>query len=321
MVLPQASSNAYLAQQRLIVTTLALVRREWAGMGTDFDASWAKIGPRVTVLTASAQLGAARAGAASVPAVLAELSQSVSPLGEVDPRAFAGIASDGRALDSLLSEVVIATKVAKQTTVSEGQGMSVAYSRVSDVEALAVGGRWLDLAVHTAVADASRGAAGVAITTRPGIGWVRMVSPPSCPRCAPLAGKFFKWNEGFKRHPRCDCTHVATGEKFASGLTADPRSDQITGLTEGDRKALAEGADVNQVLNAHRAYQGGMTTAEGVSRRGVFGGYVRGADGSVTRRAKGTANPQRLTPNGIYRLAQDDREWAVKMLKQFGYFL
>jgi hypothetical protein len=64
-----------------------------------------------------------------------------------------------------------------------------------------------------------------------------------------------------------------------------------------------------------------MTTAEGVSRRGVFGGYVRGSDGSVTRRAKGTANPQRLTPNGIYRLARDDREWAVKMLKQFGYFL
>jgi hypothetical protein len=51
----------------------------------------------------------------------------------------------------------------------------------------------------------------------------------------------------------------------------------------------------------------------------VFGGYIRSSDGSITRRAKGTANPQRLTPNGIYRLAKDDREWAVKMLKQFGY--
>jgi hypothetical protein len=102
-------------------------------------------------------------------------------------------------------------------------------------------------------------------------------------------------------------------------LTVDPQPDQITGLTVGDRKAIDEGADMNQVLNAHRGLQGGMETAEGTSRQGVFGGYIRSSDGSITRRAKGTANPQRLTPNGIYRLAKDDREWAVKMLKQFGY--
>ena len=185
--------------------------------------------------------------------------------------------------------------------------------------ALAAGGKWLDMAIHTQIADASRGAAGVAIAARPGIGFVRMVNPPSCSRCAVLAGKFFKWNAGFKRHPRCDCKNVASGETGAAGLTTEPPLYQITGLTKGDRKALNEGADLNQVLNAHRGLQGGMTTAEGVSEQGVFGGYVRGSDGSVTRRAKGAANPQRLTPNGIYRLARDDREWAVKMLKQFAY--
>lgn len=317
----------YLAQQRLIVTTLALTRREWATMGADFDASWARIGQRITVLTAAAQLGAARAGAASVPATLAELGQSVDPLGEVDPRAFAGVASDGRPLDSLLYGAVTATKAAKQTTTSEGQGMTVTYSRVADGAALAVGGRWLDMAIHTQVADASRAAAGVAITARPGIGWERMVNPPCCSRCAVLAGKVFKWNQGFKRHPRCDCTHVACGERAKPGLTNEPPLNQITGLTKGDRAAIGEGADLNQVLNAHRGFQGGkdafqsgMETAEGTTRRGVFGGYIRGADGSVTRRARGTANPQRLTPNGIFRLASDRAE-AVKLLRRFGYFL
>jgi hypothetical protein len=92
-------------------------------------------------------------------------------------------------------------------------------------------------------------------------------------------------------------------------------------LNKADHKALDEGADLNQVLNAKRGLQGdGMTTAEGITRNGAYGGYVRDADGSVTKRARGTANPQRLTPNGIYRLASDRAE-AVKLLRQFGYLL
>lgn len=319
-MLPDAAVALHSAQQRLIASTLLQVRREWAQMGSEFDKSWATIGPRITLLTASAQLGAARAAAAYVPLTLAELGQAVDPLAQIDPRGFAGSASDGRPLDSLLQEAVIATKVAKQTVTSEGQGMTVTYSKVSDQAALAVGGRWLDTAIHTTVADASRSAAGVAITARPGIGWIRMVNSPSCSRCAVLAGKFFTWEATFKRHPGCDCSAVATGKTGAAGLTDSPQPDQITDLTRGDRKALSEGADMNRVLNAKRGLQGGMTTAEGISRQGVFGGYVRSADGSVTRRARGTPNPQRLTPNGIYRLASDRTE-ALKLLRQFGYLL
>jgi len=255
-MLPQAVSSQYRAQQRLTVATLGLTRREWAKMTVDFDASWATIGPRISLLTASAQLGAARNGAASVPAILAELGQSVDPLGEVDPRGFAGIASDGRPLDSLLYGGVTTAKTASRT--------------MAPPDALAVGGRWLDMAIHTAVADASRGAAGVGIATRPGVGFIRMVNSPSCSRCAVLAGKFFKWNQGFKRHPRCDCTHVATGEVGAKGLTTDPQPDQITGLNKAERKALDEGADLGQVVNAKRGASG-MTTTEGMTKRGLAG--------------------------------------------------
>lgn len=290
-MLPRAASDLYLSQQRLIVATLGLIRSEWATMGAEFDASWVKVGPRVALLTASAQLGSAKAGAASVPATLAEIGQSVDPFGEVDPRAFAGIASDGRPLGSLLHGAVTTAKTATRT--------------MAPSEALAAGGRWLDMAVHTMVADAGRGAAGVAITARPGIGYVRMVNSPCCSRCAVLAGKFSRAEEAFNRHPFCDCQNVATGEAGSGSLTTDPPVDQIKGLNKDDVKALGEGADLNQVVNAKRGASG-MTTTEGTTRRGLAGQRLGGR--------------QRLTPAGIYRLASDRTE-ALRLLKQSGFFL
>lgn len=306
-MLPQSASEAYQAQQGLIAATLGLTRREWSRMGPEFDASWARIGPRIALLTAAAQFGAAKRGAASVPAILAELDESVAAMAEVDPRGFAGIAGDGRPLDSLLYGGVVKAKIATRA-------MPVS-------EALAAGGAWLDMAVHTAVADASRGAVGVAITARPKVGFVRNVNPPCCSRCAVLAGKFFKWNQGFKRHPRCDCSHIPTTlANPDSHLGTDPPLDQITDLSKADRQAIADGADKNQVFNAKRGRQDGMTTAEGVTRQGRYGGVIRAKDGSVTSRPRGLANRQRLSPAGIYRLASDRTE-AIKLLKQFGYLL
>jgi hypothetical protein len=205
-VLPQAVSEHYRAQQALLVATLALVRREWARMGPDFDVSWAALGRRILLLTTSAQLGAARSGAAYVPATLTELGTPVEPEAEVLPAAFAGMASDGRPLDSLLGGSVIKAKAAR------GGGAPVN-------EALAVGGRALDMYVHTQVADAARGAASVAIVTRPTIGWVRLVNVPCCARCAILAGKWFGWNGGFQRHPQCFPAGVVVSGPAAEAAT------------------------------------------------------------------------------------------------------
>jgi len=274
-----------------MLATVAATRREWLRMGSEFDASWARIGPRITLLTASAQLGAARNGAAYVPRVLAELGQSVDPLAEVDPRAFAGIASDGRPLDSLLYGGVTTAKTAAHT--------------MSPTEALKVGGSWLDMAVHTQVADAGRGASGVAITARPKVGWIRQPSGSSCRRCAPLLGKWFRHNEGFDRHPKDDCFHLPSTEAGSPDLLESASPDQITGLTVAERKALDEGADLNQVLNASRGASG-MTTTEGTTRHGLAGQRLAGR--------------QRLTPDGINRIASDRTE-ALALLKTHGYLL
>lgn len=291
-MLPQSAVEHYQAQQRLTVATLGLTRREWAKMGPEFDASWARVGPRIALLTASAQLGAARNGAAYVPATLAELGQAVDPLAEVDPGAFAGLASDGRPLGSLLYGGVTTAKTAAHTMPSR--------------EALAAGGKWLDMAIHTQVADASRGAAGVAIAARPKVGWVRQGSGSSCPRCAPLLGKWFRFNEGFKRHPRDDCFHTPSTKAGSGDLLGSPSPDQITGLSAAERQALDDGADLGQVVNARRGASG-MTTTEGITRRGLAGQRLG-------------SGRQRLTPAAIYRLSSDRAE-TLRLLKTHGYLL
>jgi hypothetical protein len=283
-VLPQAVSEHYRAQQALLVATLALVRREWARMGPDFDVSWAALGRRILLLTVSAQLGAARSGAAYVPATLAELGTPVEPEAEVVPTAFAGVASDGRPLDSLLDESVIKAKVAR------GGGAPVG-------EALAVGGRALDMYVHTQVADAARDAASVAIAARPRTGWVRLVNPPCCGRCAILAGKWFGWNDGFERHPQDDCRHIPCLEDVAGKVGTSPEAlfagGHVRGLTKGQQAALDAGADPGQVVNATGRRSGMATTGTG----------VRGG---------------RLTPDRIFRVAAD-RDHALDLLRQYGY--
>jgi hypothetical protein len=320
-VLPQSVAEHYRAQQALIVATLALVRREWARMGPDFDVSWAALGRRILLLTTSAQLGAARSGAAYVPATLAELGTPVDPVAEVLPAAFAGVASDGRPLDSLLGESVIKAKVAR------GGGAPVD-------QALTVGGRALDMYVHTQVADAARGAASVAIVTRPTIGWVRLVNVPCCPRCAILAGKWFGWNDGFERHPQDLCRHIPAPESVSGDLGTTPAAlfagGHVRGLSEGEQRAIADGADPGQVVNARRGRQG-MSTSEGTTKRGLYGGYVRNADGSLSRRDASEfrrtgggrrryqrTTQRRLTPDAIYDMAAD-REHALDLLRQYGY--
>lgn len=156
----------------------------------------------------------------------------------------------------------------------------------------------LDRMVMSLVADAARAAESVTITTRPRVGYVRYLSPPSCSRCAILAGRFYRWSEGFQRHPGCDCTHLPT---------TDPRSEFIqnpydladkglvTGLSKADRLALADGADLNQLVNV-RSKKAGLT--EG---------------GRVLSRAG------RPTPAGIYRAAGDDRDKALSLLARHGY--
>jgi hypothetical protein len=243
MPTPQASEAFYRTLQRLQVVLVASGRRSWSRMGSDFDASWAQIAPQLLQVASAAQLAAATAATAYVPAVLDETGQPDAPEARVRPEMFAGVAEDGRTLGGLLSG---ATRFAKQA-VGKGAGPD---------SALALGGRWLDGALSTIVTDAGRDAAFTEVAVRPHMGWVRMVNPPCCSRCAVMAGRWYSHNDILPRHRRCDCTLIPSQENVAGDFTTSAaelhKRGLITDLTADQHKRITDGADLNKVLNEGR---------------------------------------------------------------------
>jgi hypothetical protein len=152
--------------------------------------------------------------------------------------------------------------------------------------ALQAAGKLLSTYVQTTAADTGRLAVAAGMAARSHVsGYYRMLRPPSCSRCAILAGKHFKWNRGFQRHPRCDCVHIPVQETDDS-LLFDPRkaieAGQVTGLSQANTKAIVEhGADPAQVVNAEAGmYDAGQFkyTTTGTTRRAVAGARILAKD-------------------------------------------
>ena len=312
MQAPARASKEYEAQKRLTLATTLAARAQWGRMGGDWVSSFASVGPRLAAILAAGQVMSARSGAAYVPEVLEEQGMTPEPQGRVNANAFAGRAADGRPLESLL-------------------GMAVVRSKVGGT--LEAGESFLDQVVQTELEDAHRGAIQAATIARPRTGYVRMVNTPCCADCAVLAGKFYKANTGFLRHPNCRCFHLPTTDP-ASQYATYPDPSEVTGLTEGERKALDAGGDYSQVINARRGRdrtrgvrvtdRSKMTTNEGTTRRGVaydaLGGERRTDVRSPGERVRRTTR-QRLTPDAIYELSGDDVDLARRLLTQHGYLL
>lgn len=200
-----------------------------------------------------------------------------------------------------MSEQAVAEMLTEQDIDLEAQAVlnALAFVTPADLVGEAVasveeagGEDWrFDRLVASLVADAGRAAESVAITARPGVGWVRYLRPPSCSRCAVLAGRFYRWSDGFRRHPGCDCVHLASTEAAAEGLVTDPvelvEQGLVSGLSKADRRAILDGADVSQVVNTRTA----MTASAPASR---------------------------LRPMSIYDAATDQAD-AIRLLRLYGY--
>lgn len=155
-----------------------------------------------------------------------------------------------------------------------------------------------DRLVASFVQDSARAAETVAVAVRRNIRHVRFVSPPCCSRCAVLAGREYRFSDGFERHPGCDCSMIPTS--VASPYRQDPEAlvtdGLVRGLSKADMQALRDGADLNQVVNVRLKSAGMWQSGETALRRG-----------------------SRPTPAAIYRKSGDDREKAMSLLKSAGY--
>lgn len=294
MQTPQAATDHYLLQQKINVSTVSGAKKLWGRMGTDFDTSWRTIRPEMLAFVQTGRMAAAVSAASYTPQVLAETGQSLESVGQIIPSAFVAYSPDGRAMDSLLDTAVIRSK------------MAVAGGATA-TEALSAGGKWLTGTLLTVMSDTSRSVVSADIIQRPKVGgYVRMLNTPSCSRCVILAGKWFRWNEGFQRHPKCDCIHVPSAtEKFAKdqGYVSDPYEyfkslsikDQERIFGRNEAEAIREyGADIYRVMNVKMR---GLGTAKGNVKFGT---------------------PTKRTVDDI--LSRDpSRQFAIENLQYHGY--
>ena len=157
----------------------------------ELTGSWdAGIGSRIAEAVAAGQLASAGLADDYVDEIADAEGADPQRAGKGRPSAFAGLAADGRGLNSLMYLSVITTKE------SLGHGLAVDDAMVRGLQ------RALMLSTSE-VAQAGRSAVGASMVGKRTIqGCVRVVNPPACARCIILAGKEYGWNRGFQRHPR-----------------------------------------------------------------------------------------------------------------------
>jgi hypothetical protein len=199
---------------------------------------------------------------------------------------------------------------------------AVITEMTQQVEAEVAEEMWrLDRLVASEVADTWRQAEQAEFVSRPEWqNYVRMLTPPSCSRCAILAGRIYRDLEEFKRHPGCDCVMIpvqdwqeAHDKGLVSSFEALFEARRVRGLSKADEQAIRDGADPQKVINARR----GNETAD------VLGHRLKvTTEGTTRRSAWRRANPDkpyRLRPEAIYKIANGDRDEAIRLLRAYGY--
>ena len=288
--------NQYARQRGVVLGALAAIRRLFA------------TNPRPTVPQIAATAGGYQMAAAMLSSRV--VAGYVDDTPDTLAQAFMGVTSHGFSL----TEPIIATidrHIPAPVEPLPDPWWDDAQKFMADLEQLLL----------SEVADAGRTASQVEFVSRPDWqNYVRMLTPPSCARCAILAGRIYRDLDAFKRHPGCDCVMVPVQNwqtAHDEGLVSSPKrafeNGDIRGLSQADARAVADGADLQKVVNATR----------GIQKVDMFGRTgVKVTTGATTKRAAWRkANPSRLVrlrPESIYEFAKD-REDAIRLLRLYGY--
>lgn len=296
---------------------MVAARSEWAQIDPagDWFAQWSQRIARLTAVVYAAQYGAAAQGGHAVATALAEAGHPEKPLGTIAPAAFAGWVSPSWTDEDgvLLAEYLLGS-------VAVARGASG-----SEVQMLAYGGKVLEGLVSFAVVDAAAHAHDVQVVATENTYSVFSEPGTYCQRCAVLVGKHYRPGTHVKRHPGCNGTMEAHSERAPYELEP-ATADRVKDLTKGQRAAIDEGADLNQVINAKRkGAVSGIYTSEGTTRRGYAHSAIRARHGAFAEAKKVNARYTsttvgRLSPEAIYAIAKD-RTDMVRLLRIYGYII
>lgn len=342
-----ATAREYARASRLEQqAALAAIRRQWRRMGSDFDASWAAILPTLLAIIGTAQRRAAELADAYIPAVLEETGQtrSIPAAAETRIESFVGVTGAGIAVADQISLAPIRAKQARQSRISSDGLTTTMLPGATEAQALVSAGQWLTATTGTILSDTGRAVESTGMATRSVGGFVRMLNPPSCGRCAVLAGRWYRMRDAFDRHPGCDCRHIPASEAVSGDMTLDLHA-YLDSLDEaGQVKVLGSkanleawrdyGAEPQQIINA---YRGGIRSAQDVYGGG---GTVKYTTDASTKRSLATyrmRNASRLErdagqvilPNGkrtmVRRMPEtilrtsDSPEAAIRQLRLYGW--
>ncbi|WP_432132744.1 hypothetical protein [Streptomyces tendae] len=319
------------ARRRLALATAIAAHRAWRQLDRDnLQQSWMANVGNVLALVVASQMRAAEMTSPWLNRLLGPENEDRPDANRIVPAAFAGVDGAGRPLGGVLMAPIWAAL----RLVTAGRPI---------VQAMLAGQSLLDAIVQTAIADIGRAADSVGMTARPGVtGYIRVVEGGACSRCIILAGAEYHTDKAFLRHPRCKCGM----EPVTRDHTPDAPlpKDIVAAMSEEQRrktfgkdgaKALAEGADVGQLVNARRGMQSAVVygrklqiTTEGTTRRGFAahrliaekGAAKAGGSrfGDATAKRLRSKTP-RLMPEEIFRIADGNREHAVRLLHLHGY--
>ena len=319
-------------RQRLIAQIVRRVLAAWRPNSPQDPNSWfASHALPFTEMVTHGQLLAAQAAVASADVALDLQHYDAVPELSADPEAFAGVTGSGDPVMGLAY-----AQAQKITELVDAEAPSTERA-----QAWHHAGVMLATATQTAISDAARMAILTHLAARPGTTWVRVVRPPCCARCAILAGKKGTSRMKFLRHPGCDCTAIPVSEatsdmhklfhfdakEYFDSLAPE---QQAKVFTKAGARAIRDGADINQVVNARRGMTtitsaGGrrrLITTEGTTKRGWASEYLREQYGASLQKAGGRyrrTSVARLMPEEIYRIAGDDRDLALALLHKNGF--
>lgn len=351
---PELGDERYNQVAEIIRAIVEHIQAVWRTLAAESIAEdlQGEAGAEIVDAAVAGQLSVAQVAQAYIAAqIAAQGGMSVAQamlLPQTIPAAFAGLAPGGGALESLLYLPAIGV----QRRLAAG---------LPPEDAMIGGLVDMSMYVSTAIADAARSADQVAMAAHPQcVAYVRVVRLPACSRCIVLAGQMYTRSEGFLRHPRCDCQTLPLREHEWPDVPGpralfdqlDKEQQQRTFTVAGAR-AIREGGDIGQVVNARR----GMSTAtiggrdvqvtdEGITRRGIAGARLITGDptrltaprtGGDTRvvsewmrrtstgrqqlvRLRGARAP-RLMPEEIFRVADGDRDEELRLLRRHGYIV
>lgn len=289
MTAPVADPTAvyYTAQAATAATAAEEVAALWATVSlANIEASWGEVAGQVLALIAAGQARAAATAQAYQGALLR--AGGLEPRApRIVPAGFAGYTGDGIPLPQILGAVPYWAQA------DLGRGIPPEQVKAKTAYRLSL------LAQAEAQKAGSRAQFVGRNLDRRFVGWERVVEAGACARCVVLAGRRYKRNADFLRHPGCRCQardvteddgdETSDASKFFRSLSAE---EQDRRFTKAGAAAIRAGADISQVVNARKGALG-LTPA---------GARITAAEAKTLRNGleRGRLQPQRVYGRDVF---------------------